>query len=132
MFSDRSIFDAMFDASGQPLSPLTSNLELATPNLSLPSLSNYTQSVDILQPKDENLLANLVSENQGASLDSSTSLSDSQSKSSDSLTGMSTLDSVFLGDVSDSTLEDRAIAGNRSASLMADDSIWQVISAIPV
>ena len=131
MFSDRSIFDAMFDASGQPLSPLTNNLELATPNLSLPSLSNYTQPVDILQSKDENLLADLASENQSASLNSSTSLRDSQSKSSDSLTGMSTLDSVFLVDVSDSTLEDRGIARDRSASLMADDSIWQVISANP-
>jgi hypothetical protein len=127
MFLDQSIFDAMFDASGQPLSPLTNNLELATPNL---PLSSYAQPVDIPQSKNDSLLADLASENQSASLNSSDP-SNSQSKSSDSLTGISTLDSVFLADLSNSTLEDSAIACDRSASLIADSSIWQVISANP-
>jgi hypothetical protein len=121
MFSDQSIFNSMFDVSGQPLSPLTNNLELTTPNLSPSSLPDSSQPVDIPKSSNQDLLAYL---------NSSPNSSDSQLKFSDSLTGMSALDSVFLGDVSN-TLDNGSIARDRSASLMADDSIWQVISANP-
>jgi hypothetical protein len=131
MLSDQSIFNSMFDVSGQPLAPLTNNLELTTSNPSPASLSEYPQSDDIPKPSNENLLDNFADVEQNASLNNTPGSPDSQSEFSDPLTGMSTVDSIFLGDVSDSTLEDGSVGRDRSASLTADSSIWQVLSANP-
>jgi hypothetical protein len=131
MLSDRSIFNSMFDVSGQPLTPLIPNLELAASNSSPSSLPEYPQPVDIPELSNEELLDNFAGADRSASLNSSPSYSDSQPEFSDPLTGLSTVDSVFLGDASDSTLEDGSVGRDRSASLIADSSIWQVISANP-